>query len=73
MEVGIAGYEGMTGDTLAAGVKRTTHWGVTEVAGDGFKIRANELEEALESAPELQKAANRFSAVQAMQLAQSAA
>jgi CRP-like cAMP-binding protein len=73
VEVGVAGYEGMTGVSLVAGIKRTTHWGVAEVAGDGFKISANNLERALKSAPQLQKMANRFSAVQAMQLAQTAA
>ena len=73
VEVGVAGYEGMTGVSLIAGIKRTTHWGVAEVAGDGFKISANNLERALKSAPQLQKMANRFSAVQAMQLAQTAA
>src|SRR5215831_10150536 len=73
VEVGIAGYEGMTGVALAAGIRRTTHWAVTEVAGDAFRIEATALEKALESAPELQKMANRFAAIQAMQLAQTAA
>jgi len=73
VEVGIAGYEGMTGVTLAAGIRRSTHWAVTEVAGDAFRIEAAALEKTLESAPELQKMANRFAAIQAMQLAQTAA
>lgn len=32
VDVGVAGYEGMTGEALAAGLKRTTHMAVTEVA-----------------------------------------
>jgi CRP-like cAMP-binding protein len=73
VEVGIAGYEGMTGVTLTAGIRRTTHWAVTEVGGDGFRVQAGALEEALETAPGLQKLANRFAAIQAIQLAQTAA
>jgi len=73
VEVGIAGYEGMTGVTLVAGIRRTTTWAVTEVAGDGFRVDAANLEKALDSAPELQKMANRFVTIQAMQLAQTAA
>jgi CRP-like cAMP-binding protein len=73
VEVGIAGYEGMTGVALAAGIRRTTHWVVTEAAGDGFKIQASALEKALDSVPELQKQANRFAAIQAMLLAQTTA
>jgi len=73
VEVGIAGYEGMTGVALTAGIKRTTHWAVTEAGGDGFKVKAAALEKALDSAPELLKLANRFAAIQAMQVAQTAA
>jgi CRP-like cAMP-binding protein len=73
VEVGIAGYEGMTGVALAAGVRRTIPWEVAEVAGDAFRIEASAFEKALQSAPELQKMTNRFAAIQAMQLAQTAA
>jgi CRP-like cAMP-binding protein len=73
VEVGIAGYEGMTGVALAAGIRRTTSWEVTEVSGDGFRINASALEKALDSAPKLKEMANRFAALQAMQLAQTAA
>lgn len=73
VEVGVAGYEGMTGDTLAAGVKRVTHWSVTEVAGDGFRISAGTLERIMQSARELEKQAHRFTAIQMLQVAQTAA
>jgi len=73
VEVGVAGYEGMTGDTLAAGIKRTTHWAVTEVAGDGFRISGGALEDAMQTARELEKKAHRFTAIQMLQVAQTAA
>ena len=73
VEVGVAGYEGMTGVGLAAGLKRTTHMAVTEVAGDAFRIGAEALEKAFKSAPELLRCANRFGAIQGMQVAQTAA
>jgi len=73
VEVGIAGYEGMTGVALAAGIRRATHWAVTEAAGDGFKIQASALEKALDRTPELQKLANRFAVIQAMLLQQTTA
>lgn len=73
VEVGVAGCEGMTGVGLAAGLKRTTHMAVTEVAGDAFRIEAEALEKAFKSAPELLRCANRFGAIQGMQVAQTAA
>jgi len=73
VEVGIAGYEGMTGVALAAGIRRTTHWVVTEAAGDGFKIQASALEKALDRTPELQKLATRFAVTQALLLQQTTA
>ena len=73
VEVGISGYEGITGVALLAGLKRTTHRAVIEVAGDGFRIRANVLREILRSAPQFHAIANRFAAVQALQIAQTAA
>lgn len=41
VEVGVAGYEGMTGAAVAAGLKRTIHLAVMEVAGDGWRIKAD--------------------------------
>jgi len=73
VEVGVAGCEGMTGEALAAGLKRTTHMAVTEVAGDAFRIEAEALEKAFKRAPELLQRANRFAAIQGMQVAQTAA
>jgi len=52
---------------------RTTHVAVMEVAGDGFRIKADLFRRVLTSAPTLKMLANRFAAVQAMQIAQTAA
>jgi CRP-like cAMP-binding protein len=73
VEVGISGYEGLTGVALLAGLTRTTHLAVIQVAGDGFRIKANVLRQLLTSTPQLLTKANRFAAVQGMQFAQTAA
>ena len=73
VEVGVAGYDGMTGVALAVGLSRTTHLAVMEVAGDGFRIKADVFRRILTSAPTLKLLANRFAAVQAMLIAQTAA
>jgi hypothetical protein len=52
VEVGVAGYEGMTGVALAAGLTRTTVLAVMEVAGDGFRIKADIFRRVLTPAPE---------------------
>ena len=38
VEVGISGYEGFTGVGVLAGLTRTTHVAVIEVAGDGSEL-----------------------------------
>jgi CRP-like cAMP-binding protein len=73
VEVGVAGYEGMTSIPIAAGIRQITHWDVTEAAGDGFRISANVFAKILDSARELERMANLFAAIQAMQVAQTAA
>jgi CRP-like cAMP-binding protein len=73
VEVGISGYEGLTGVAMLAGLTRTTHLAVIEVAGDGFRIKAEILRQLLASTPQLLTMANRFAAVQGMQFAQTAA
>jgi len=72
VEVGVAGYEGMTGVALAAGLTRTTHLAVMEVAGDGLRIKADIFRRVLTSSPTLKILANRLAAV-AVQIAQTAA
>lgn len=73
VEVGVSGYEGMTGVALLGGLRRTTHRALIEVAGEGFRAKANIVREILASASRLRDIASRFAAVQAMQVAQTAA
>lgn len=73
VEVGMAGREGMTGVGLVAGLKRTVHRAVVQVAGDSFRIEASALQTTLAIVPELEKKANRFAVIQLMQTAQMAA
>lgn len=58
---------------LAAGLNRTTHLAVMEVAGDGVRIKSDLFGELLTSTPILKMLANKFASVQAMQFAQTAA
>jgi CRP-like cAMP-binding protein len=73
VEVGIAGHEGMTGVCAAAGLSRTIHRAVVEIAGDGFKISAAALTKILASAPVFTERTHLFGAIQSMQIAQTAA
>ena len=63
----------MTGVALAAGLKRTTHLAMIVVAGDRVRIKSDVFRPLLTSAPTLKMLVDRFTAVQAMQFAQTAA
>lgn len=73
VEVGIAGHEGMTGVCAAAGLSRTIHRAVVELAGDGFRISAAALAKIQASAPVFAEKTHLFGAIQSMQIAQTAA
>lgn len=73
VEIGIAGHEGMTGVCVAAGLSRTIHRAVVEIAGDGFRISAAALTKILASAPVFAEKTHLFGAIQSMQIAQTAA
>jgi len=72
VEVGVVGNEGFTPIPAAAGLRRTPHQAVMQVSGDGFRLPAEELEEALKTSPQLQSVMNRYAAVHGMQVAQTA-
>jgi CRP-like cAMP-binding protein len=72
VEVGVVGNEGFTPIPAAAGVRRTPHQAMMQVAGDGFRLPINALEEALKTSPQLQSVMNRYAAVHGMQVAQTA-
>jgi CRP-like cAMP-binding protein len=72
VEAGVVGSEGFAPIPLAAGIKRIPHRSVIQVAGEGFRITVEALEEVLQSSPQFQKLLHRYAAVHGMQVAQTA-
>jgi CRP-like cAMP-binding protein len=73
VEVGVVGNEGLVGIPALVGLSRYPHRAVVQIAGDGFRIRADALRTALLSSPSLQSICSRHAVIQGMQAAQSAA
>ncbi len=72
VEVGIVGNEGFTPIPVAAGFRRSPHCAVMQIAGEGFRVSVDALEEALPACPGLQNMLHRYAAVHGMQVAQTA-
>ena len=72
VEVGVVGNEGYVGAGLAVGLSRSSVREIVQIAGDGFQIRGNKLQQILRSAPQLQMILGRHSGLQGMQVAQTA-
>ena len=72
VEVGIVGNEGLAPIAMAAGIRRSPHHAVVQIAAEGFKLSANALESVLPSSPQFQKLLSRYAAVHEMQVAQTA-
>jgi CRP-like cAMP-binding protein len=73
VEVGVVGNEGYVGAGLAVGLSRSPVREIIQIAGDGFRMKGNALERILRSAPQLQVILNRYTGLQGMQVAQTAA
>ena len=73
VEVGIVGREGMVGAPLAAGLQRGTFRAIMQIAGQGLRLRSEVLEEALVTAPALQRELSKYTLFHALQVAQIAA
>ena len=73
VEVGVVGKEGCVGTGLAVVSNRSSVREIMQMAGDGFRMRVNALERILQSAPQLQMILNRYTGLQGMQVAQTAA
>jgi CRP-like cAMP-binding protein len=73
VEVAIVGKEGMIGTPLAVGLRQGSYRAITQIAGQGLRIRADALEEALRSTPGLGLILNRYVLIQGLQIAQIAA
>ena len=73
VEVGTVGNEGIVGMQLAVGLTRSPLREVVQIAGDGFNIKPPLLQNALLSTPFLRSILNRYSVLQGLQIAQTAA
>src|SRR5271167_3494178 len=73
VEVGVVGKEGYVGAGLAVGISRSPVREIIQIAGDGFRMKANALQRILRSAPQLQVILNRHTGLQGMQVSQTAA
>jgi CRP-like cAMP-binding protein len=73
VEVAIVGKEGMIGTPLAVGLRQGPYRAITQIAGQGWKIKSSALAEILQSAPELRLVLNRYVLIQGLQIAQIAA
>src|ERR1700732_3456103 len=72
-EAGIVGNEGFTGTPASVGLSRSPLRAVVQITGDGFRVEIGALQNTLESAPHLQLMLSRYTVVQGMQVAQTAA
>ena len=73
VEAGIVGKEGMAGTPAAVGLSRSPLREVVQIAGNGFRVRADTFQDILRSTPQLQAMLCRYLAVLGMQVAQTAA
>jgi CRP-like cAMP-binding protein len=73
VEVAIVGKEGMIGTPLAVGLRQGSYRAITQIAGQGLRIKSDALEETLRSTPGLQLILNRYVLIQGLQIAQIAA
>jgi len=73
VEVGVIGNEGFLGTPILLGVKANPHRALVQLAGSGFRVKAEALATILPRTPRLDLMLRRFAQAQAFQLAQSAA
>jgi CRP-like cAMP-binding protein len=73
VEVGEVGREGFAGIQATVGINRNQVREVVQIPGEGFRVKSTALKGILQSAPDLKRILSRYSVVQAMQFAQTAA
>src|SRR5271155_39108 len=73
VEVGVVGNEGYVGAGLAVGLSRSPVREIIQIAGDGFRMRGNDLERIMLAAPQLRMLLGKHTGLQGMQVAQTAA
>lgn len=73
VEAGIVGKEGFVGIPATIGMNRSPLREVVQIAGDGVRVAASIVREALRSAPELHRRFEEFGVRLGLQVAQTAA
>ena len=72
VEVGIVGKEGFAGIPSAVGLRRNPFREIVQIAGDGFKIEVDALQDLLRSSPQLQMMLSRYIVLHTLQVSQTA-
>ena len=73
LEVGVVTRRGFAGESLALGQTMSPYRMICQPPGDGFRVKADVLNEILLSAPQLQSRLNRYVRFQLLRLSQIAA
>jgi CRP-like cAMP-binding protein len=73
VEAGIVGKEGIAGIPSAVGLRRNPIREVVQIAGDGFKVKVDVLQDILKSSLQLQMMLSRYIALHCLQVSQTAA
>lgn len=60
IEIGLTGFEGVTGTSLLLGLKVAAHWTYMQLPGSGYAISADFLQEAMAKRPTLRAHLLRF-------------
>jgi CRP-like cAMP-binding protein len=72
-EASVTGCEGMVGIGLLAGLTRSLHSGVVQVAGEAVRITADRLRDCLQKTPMFREMITNFCVIQLMLISQTAA
>jgi len=72
-EASVTGCEGMVGVGLLGGLNRSLHSAVVQVSGEAVRISADDLRDAIQTAPVFREALTRFCMIQLMLVSQTAA
>jgi CRP-like cAMP-binding protein len=73
VEIGVVGREGIVGMVLASGMSRSPHRAVMQIAGEGFRMRAEAVRRIVAAQPEFLLCMQRYSQLQGLLIAQTAA
>jgi CRP-like cAMP-binding protein len=73
VEVGVVGSESFAGAAVVVGLRTSSVREVVQIGGDGFRISASALQDALRSTPQLHGLLTRSAVLLGMQIAQTAA